>query len=245
MNTIRFLLATALLTLASLSCAGDSDVVRMGTEGAFPPYNFINDEGELDGFERELGDELCRRAGLECAWVTNEWDTIIPNLVDGNYDTIMAGMSITPERDEIIDFTQAYIPPTPSVYIALAGAREKATEGRVAAQVATIQADYLSESEATLTEYELAEELVEAVLKGEADTALVDEEFAHDSITEHGDRLVVVGPEVMLGSGTGLGIREDDTELKDTLNRAIGDMKGDGSLNDLIRKWFGEDADTF
>ena len=70
-----------------------ADKVRMGTEGAYPPYNFINDAGEVDGFERELGDELCKRAKLECEWVTNEWDSIIPNLVSGNYDTIIAGMS--------------------------------------------------------------------------------------------------------------------------------------------------------
>ena len=131
----------------------------MGTEGAYPPYNFINDEGEVDGFERELGDELCRRADLECVWVTNEWDSIIPNLVEGNYDTILAGMSITDERDEVIDFTQPYIPPSASVYVALAGAGDGAVAGRVAAQVSTIQADYLSESGATLVEYELAEDV--------------------------------------------------------------------------------------
>ena len=72
-----------------------AETVRMGTEGAYPPYNFINDKGEVDGFERELGDELCSRAKLDCVWVVNEWDSIIPNLVSGNYDTIIAGMSIT------------------------------------------------------------------------------------------------------------------------------------------------------
>ncbi len=91
----------------------------MGTEGAYPPYNFLNDKGEVDGFERELGDELCKRAELTCEWVTNDWDSIIPNLVSGNYDTIIAGMSITAERDEVIDFTQNYIPPDPSAYVGL------------------------------------------------------------------------------------------------------------------------------
>lgn len=58
-----------------------------------------------------MGDELCKRAELTCEWVKNDWDSIIPNLVSGNYDTIMAGMSITDERDEVIDFTQDYFPP--------------------------------------------------------------------------------------------------------------------------------------
>ena len=91
----------AVLLAVSLSCSSAPDAVRMGTEGAYPPFNFINDDGEVDGLERELGDELCRRGNLECTWVTNEWDTIIPNLLDGKYDTILAGMSITDERNEL------------------------------------------------------------------------------------------------------------------------------------------------
>lgn len=241
-----FLAVAALAAVIVLltSCVGDG-TVRMGTEGAYPPYNFINDQGEVDGFERELGDELCRRANLDCEWVTNDWETIIPNLVDGRYDTILAGMSITPKRDEVIDFTQPYIPPIPSVYFAVAGAGDEVVNGTIAAQVATIHADYLSASGATFVEYELVGELIEAVLSGEVDAALVDREFAHTVIAEHGDGLVVVGPDVPLDSGIGIGLREDDTDLKSKLDEAITSMKADGSLNNLIRKWFDDDADTF
>ena len=242
---IRYVSVIAVLLTVSLACHMEQDPVRMGTEGGYPPYNFMNDAGEVDGFERELGDELCRRADLECVWVTNEWDTIIPNLVDGNYDTILAGMSITDERDEVIDFTQAYLPPSPSVYVALAGAGDEAVDGKVAAQVATIHADYLSEAGAALVEYELAEELFEAVLSGDVDAALVDREFAHETMAESGGSLAVVGPDVLLDSGIGIGVREDDSDLKDKLDDAIDSMKEDGSLNSLIRKWFDEDAETF
>ena len=107
----------ALAAMASTAFA--EDTVRIGTEGAYAPWNFINDKGEIDGFERELGDELCGRAKLNCEWVTNDWDSIIPNLVSSNYDVIMAGMSITDERDEVIDFTQNYTPPDPSTFAAL------------------------------------------------------------------------------------------------------------------------------
>ncbi len=242
---VRLALLAAFLVLASLACGGSPDAVKMGTEGAYPPYNFMGDDGEVAGFERELGDELCRRTELDCSWVTNDWDSIIPNLIEGNYDTIMAGMSITAERDEVIDFTQPYIPPTPSVYIALAGSGAEATEGRVAAQVATTHADYLAGTGVTLIEYELAEELANAVLGGEVDAALVDREFAQDTIAENGDQLIVVGPDVPLDSGIGVGIREGDRWLKDRLDEAIDAMKKDGSLNALIKKWFDEDAETF
>ncbi len=242
--TVLTVAAVTAVAMLLASCVGDG-AVRMGTEGAYPPYNFINDQGEVDGFERELGDELCRRADLECTWVTNDWETIISNLVDGRYDTIIAGMSITAERDEVIDFTQPYIPPIPSVYFAVAGAGDEVVNGTVAAQVATIHADYLSASGATFVEYELVGELIEAVLSGEVDAALVDREFAHTVIAEHGGKLTVVGPGVPLDSGIGIGVREDDTDLKDKLDEAIASMKADGSLNNLIRKWFDADADTF
>ena len=242
---VRPIVAAAILISICLSCIGGQDVVKMGTEGAYPPYNVINDDGEVDGFERELGDELCGRANLECVWVTNEWDTIIPNLLAGDYDTIMAGMSITDERDEIIDFTQPYFPPSPSVYIAQSGAGDEAAAGKVAAQVSTVQADYLSESGATLQEYDLAPEVVSAVLNGEVDAALVDLEFARESVDKSAGKLTIVGPRVTLDAGIGVGVRESDSELKDKLDRAIAAMKEDGSLNALIEKWFGHSAETF
>ena len=234
----------ALLAAASLSCGGD-DPIRLATEGAYPPYNFINDDGEIDGFERELGDELCRRADLECTWMTNDWDSTIPNLVDGDFDAVLTGMSITDERDALIDFTQPYIPPSPSVYVALAGAGDAAANGVVAVQVATVQHDHLSAAGATLQEYETAPESIAAVLDGEADAALVDGAFARDSIAESGGRLAVVGPQVPLDGGVGVGVREDASELREKLDRAIAEMKADGSLNALLEKWFGPDAETF
>ncbi|MDP2085683.1 MAG: transporter substrate-binding domain-containing protein, partial [Gemmobacter sp.] len=108
---MKLKLALTLGVLALTATTAMAQTVRMGTEGAYPPFNFINDKGEVDGFERELGDELCKRAALTCEWVTTDWDSIIPNLTAGNYDTIIAGMSITEERAKVISFTQNYTPP--------------------------------------------------------------------------------------------------------------------------------------
>ena len=245
---MKSLLAGAILaSLAalSLSCAGGSDAVRIATEGAYPPYNFINEDGELDGFERELGDELCHRANLQCVWVIDEWDGMISDLAAGDYDVILTGVSITDDRDRLIDFTQPYIRPSPAVFVALANADDKVVNGKVAAQVTTIHADYLSQSGATLLEYEFVPEAIDAVLDGEADAAMVDRGFAMDSIAENEGRLALAGPEVILGSGTAAGVREGDSQLKDKLDRAIHSMKEDGSLNVLIRKWLGPEAQTF
>lgn len=220
---------------AGLALADSHTTVRIGTEGAYPPWNMINDDGEIDGFERELGDELCARAELTCEWVKNDWDSIIPNLVSGNYDAIMAGMSITAERDEVIDFTQAYTPPDPSNYVALSDDADL-EGGVIAAQVGTIQAAYVAESGATLVEFATPDETVAAVRNGEADAVLADSSFLLP-IAEQDADLMIVGPEVLLGDGVAMGLRESDGEMREKFDAAISSMKDDGSLNALIEKW--------
>lgn len=219
--------------------------IRMGTEGQYPPYNFINDKGEVDGFERELGDELCKRATLNCAWVTNEWDSIIPNLVSGNYDTIMAGMSITDERDEVIDFTQPYYPPTASAYMAPAGSDPDLDGGVIAAQVNTIQAGHVAESGAALVEFATPDETVAAVRTGEADAVFADKDYLAPIVAESGGEFEFVGEDVPLGGGIGMGLRESDDELQAAFDAAITSMKSDGTLNAMLKKWFGEDTQTW
>ncbi len=230
----KLILSTAALAFTA-SFAMAQDVVRMGTEGAYPPWNFLNDAGEVDGFERELGDELCKRAELNCEWVTNEWDSIIPNLVSGNYDVIIAGMSITDERDEVIDFTQNYTPPDPSAYVAMSDDVD-VENGVIAAQTGTIQAGYIADSGATLVEFASPEETLAAVRNGEADAVLADKSFLAPFVDEDPD-LVFTGPDVPLGDGVGMGVRESDGELREKFDAAIQSMKDDGSLNEMITKW--------
>ncbi len=226
----------ALAMMAGAAMAESHSVVRMGTEGAYPPYNFINDAGEVDGFERELGDELCARAELTCEWVTNEWDSIIPNLVSGNYDTIIAGMSITDERDEVIDFTQNYTQPDPSAFLAMDGTELDLEGGVIAAQANTIQASYVAEQGATLLDFATPDETIAAVRNGEADAVLADRAYLEPIEAENAD-LVFVGENVLIGGGIGLGLRESDGELREKFDAAIQSMKDDGSLNELIAKW--------
>ena len=209
----------------------------MGTEGAYPPYNFINDAGEVDGFERELGDELCQRASLTCEWVKNDWDSIIPNLKAGNYDTIIAGMSITEERMKEIDFTTNYTQPDPSKYVALSGASVDFNSGVIAAQTGTIQASFVVESGATLVEFATPDETIAAVRNGEADAVIADKAFLDPIVKESGGELSFVGDSVLIGGGIGMGIRKSDSDLKDKFNAAINSMKADGTLNNLIKQW--------
>jgi polar amino acid transport system substrate-binding protein len=238
----KVILATVFASMLAMPAMAET--IRMGTEGAYPPYNFINDKNEVDGFEREVGDEICARANLDCVWVVNDWDSIIPNLVSGNYDTIIAGMSITAERDEVIDFTQEYFPPSPSMYVGLSGASVDVNGGVIAAQTGTIQAGHVASSGATLVEFATPDETVAAVRNGEADAVLADGDYLMPIVSESGGELAVVG-QVGIGGGIGMGIRESDTALKAKMDTAIASMKSDGTLNTMIKKWFGDDALTF
>ncbi|WP_128514081.1 transporter substrate-binding domain-containing protein [Tabrizicola thermarum] len=240
----RLLIATALTGFASTAFA--QDIVRLGTEGAYPPYNFINDAGEVAGFERELGDELCKRAGLTCEWVTNDWDSIIPNLQSGNYDVIIAGMSITDEREQVIDFSQGYLPPASSAYLALS-ADVDLKSGPVAAQTSTIQAAFVAENGMQLVEYATPEETVAAVKNGEAVAVLADKDYLAPIAAESGGQLVLLDKEESIGDGVGLGFRESDDELRAKFDAAIKSMKCDGTLDAMITKpeYFGPEAKTW
>lgn len=234
---MKTLILSASVLAFTASMAMADTVVRLGTEGAYPPFNFLNDAGEVDGFERELGDELCARAELTCEWVTNEWDSIIPNLVSSNYDVIMAGMSITDEREEVIDFTQNYTQPDPSSYAVASGNEDLDVETAViAAQTNTIQAAFVSAMGATLIEFATPEETIAAVKAGEADAVLADNSFLADIVAADPE-LVFLERNELIGGGIGAGVRESDTELKAKLDAAIQSMKDDGSLNALIVKW--------
>ena len=91
----NILLVVLSLSVFGLASIANSQTIRIGTEGAYPPWNNINSAGDLEGAEIDFGNEACERMGVTCEWVTQDWDGIIPALLQGKYDIIIAGMSIT------------------------------------------------------------------------------------------------------------------------------------------------------
>ena len=242
MQVFRVFLMAA-LTPFLVACGG-ADTVVIATGGDYHPFDFINEEGEIDGLERELGDELCLRAGLTCEWVLNDWETMIPDLVAEEFDAIFAGMSITAKREEQIDFTEAYYPPTPSVYVARAGAGDDAVHGVIGVTANTIYSDYFTELDRPFVSLDGSVDAVDAVLNGEVDAVLVDHGYGVERLAEHEGQLAIVGPSILLDRGLGIGVRKG-SDLKGKLDEALASMKADGTLNALILSWVGEEASTF
>jgi octopine/nopaline transport system substrate-binding protein len=109
MKRLATVAVTASLMFAAQAAAQDWSTIRIATEGAYAPWNFTTADGSLAGFEIDLMHDLCERMNAECELVAQAWDGIIPALQAGRYDAIMAGMSITDARKEVISFSRAYV----------------------------------------------------------------------------------------------------------------------------------------
>lgn len=110
--------AAAVAVFAAGPAAAQAKKVRIATEGAYAPWNFTDASGKIVGFEVDLAQDLCKRMGVECEIVAQDWDGIIPALNAGKYDAIMAGMSITDRRREVINFSIPYAA-TPAAFVTL------------------------------------------------------------------------------------------------------------------------------
>jgi polar amino acid transport system substrate-binding protein len=239
----RLILAAAALTAMAAGVSAQ-ETVRIATEGAYAPWNFLDDSGNPAGFEIDLANAICEQAGIECEIVINDWDSIIPNLLAGNYDVIMAGMSITDERLESIDFSDNYFPPDPSRFVTTAGADldfANLSGARVGVQGATIQAAWAEENLAennTIVSFGTADQAMADLAAGNLDTILADGAYLEPVVSASNGAIVFAGDDIMIGNGVGAGIRKGDTEILNTWNEALGALKADGTVDALIAQWF-------
>ena len=139
MNIIK---KTILTVLASLLFIGNvsADNIKIGTEGAYPPWNSKDAAGNLIGFEVELANELCKIMRHNCTIVEQDWDGMIPALVSRKFDAIMAGMSITDERKKTINFSQGYADEVASLAV-MKGSKNAGLKTLSAINLTSISAD--------------------------------------------------------------------------------------------------------
>ncbi|MEM1286840.1 MAG: transporter substrate-binding domain-containing protein [Pseudomonadota bacterium] len=246
--------AVAAIATVSLSLGANAalaqDVVRIGTEGAYPPYNFTDSDGNLVGFEIDLANAICVEAGVSCEFVAQDWDGIIPALLASRYDAIMAGMSITEERKEVVDFTRMYFT-TPARFIAAkdSGITETTPEAlagkTIGTQSATIHANFLEDlyDDSDIRLYPTQDEVNLDLAAGRIDLLLADSSATADWLeTDDGSCCAYLpgdytDPEYF-GEGVGIAVRQEDDELREKLNAAITTLEADGTIDALAAEWF-------
>lgn len=268
-------IAAAILALAPAAQAKDWTHITIATEGAFPPYNFHAPDGSLDGFEIDYAHALCGRMKVTCDIIAQDWDGIIPGLQAGKYDAIMAAMSITPKRREVLAFAGPYIgspttfavskdsgggklPMTGTVVqlddaaaakIALEPVRQ-ALKGKIlGVQVSTIQSDvanaYFKDVLAEIRTYKTTQEEDLDIQAGRIDAILGSEVTLVKSLENPAENALLAGPLLRGGAtgiGSGIGLRKDDPELKAMFDKAIAELKADGTTGKLSVKWFKTDV---
>ena len=241
---MKKLVLAAVAALALGTPAMAQEAVRIATEGAYAPWNFLDDSGAPAGFEIDLGNAICEKAALSCEWIINDWDSIIPNLLAGNYDLIMAGMSITEERLATIDFTQNYFPPDPSKFVAAPGSTldfANLSGARIGVQGGTIQAAYAEANLAsgnTGVSFTTADQNMADLMAGNVDTILADGAYLEPVVAASNGAIEFVGEDILIGGGVGAGLRKDDADLKTKIDDALTALKADGTVDTLIAKWF-------
>ena len=229
---------TILTVLASLLVIGNvyADKIKIGTEGAYPPWNSKDASGNLIGFEVELAQELCTIMKAECTIVEQDWDGMIPALLMRKFDAIMAGMSITDERKKTITFSQGYADEVASlavmkgsslegmdtpegINLSLGGSAVKkalktltgALAGKtVCTQTGTIHQNFLESGDVgsiNVRTYKTQDEVNLDLTSGRCDVALAAAVAFTDYADKSGEAVVLVGPTFSGGAfGNGVGV---------------------------------------
>lgn len=216
--------------------------VNFGTTANLAPYNFLDNEGTVAGFEADLAKLICTRADLDCAWVPTPWGQLIPDLRAGDIDVIMSDFQITPARKLLISFSKPYFPVGPDAVMVLAGGFPPSAGSPVGALQGTFQAGYVQKKGWALTQYSGPADGLEALQAGEISAYIGDQAHLQSVINANPGvyHLAIRGIAVddSKDGGIGLGVRPGDMGLLSTLNSAIAGLKADGTLDALIGKWF-------
>ena len=264
MNKWVATIAGAALAL-SVTAANAQDTIRIGTEGAYPPWNYTEANGELAGFEIDLAHAMCEKMGATCEFVAQDWDGIIPALMNGRYDAIMAGMSITEERRQQINFSSGYVT-DPAYFLAPKSSSlqdaetleqlQAAIDGKiVGVQGSTIHQNFVDEylgDSVELRLYDTQENMELDLSAGRVDAALADY-AAWRAFMEKADgaSFDIFGPKLsgsdypVFGEGVGVGLRKEDEELLEKINTALAALKEDGTITVLSNQYFGYDITMF
>lgn len=229
--------------------------VRIGVEGAYPPFSYVQPDGELAGFDIDIAKALVEAMGAEITLVAQDWDGMIPALMAKKYDGIIASMSITEERKKKVNFSKRYYR-TPVKFIAKKGSvpvfSEDVLKGKaVGVQRATVSDQYLTDvygKDVEIKRYGSQDEAYLDLIAGRVDMLLADSVTLSDGFLkkEEGQDYEFVGPDFTdpkwFGDGIGVALRKQDKDLEELFNKAIDTIRANGVYKSIQDKYFDFDV---
>ncbi|SCM66715.1 ABC transporter substrate-binding protein [Donghicola eburneus] len=255
-NKLAAVLATTAIA-ASMATSAWAQSLRLGTEGAYPPFNYIEADGKIAGFDVEIGLELCKRMEVECEVVAQDWDGIIPGLLANKYDFIIASMFITEERQKQVDFTDPYYLAAMTHVVPVGSDitefSNEALSGKViGAQSGTTQADFIEATYpgADIRLYPTQDEVNLDMASGRIDMQVGDMLPMLDWTTKSDDGACCelagdpITDPAFVGDGVGIAVRQEDDELREKLNAALMEIRADGTYQAINDKYFDIDVYT-
>ncbi len=234
---------------AAPALAKDWKTVRIGIDATYPPFESVNPQGKIVGWEVEYAEELCRRMKVTCTFQSQDWDGIIPALIAGKFDMIMSSMSITPPRQKLVDFSAPYyfIPP---VFMAAASNKSDdvspaGLKGRtIGTQSSTTFSNYLEKFHAgsEIKLYPGGDEPQIELANGRLDYTVTSLIVASTFIEKNPGccRIVAVIPPNLeiFGPGTGAAFRKEDADLRAMFDKAVAEVDADGTFKTIADKYF-------
>lgn len=224
--------------------------ITIATEGAFPPFNYLDRKGMPAGFEMELAQEACQRIKAECEFIALKWDELIPGLLEKKFDIIMSSMEVTRERRQRMGLSRRYYL-SPGAFIAPKGAPYDGPPSllrnkRIGIQKDSTHADWADKSfrrSAQLRRYASVQEALTALANDEVDAVFGDKaQLWLWSQKPEGKCCELVGQDIKdtqtLGVGVAAGLRKEDGKLREAFNKALGEMVADGTYKKLNDKYF-------
>ncbi len=255
MKRAKLTIALAVAVLAmGMSLAQAAEKLRIGVEGAYPPFSWKEADGTLKGFDIEIALALCERMGRECELVEQDWDGIIPALLARKYDAIVASMSITEERKKRVDFTKKYYN-TPARFVAAKDSKLEPTpagmKGKVVGtQRGTTHQCYMEKMfpGTKLRLYGTQEEVFLDLSAGRIDASISDSTQASDGFlnTDAGKGYDFLGGVQYdlgcHGEGAGIAVRKGEDDLREAFNKAIQEIRSDGTYMKINDRYFDFDV---
>ncbi|HEX7912408.1 MAG TPA: ABC transporter substrate-binding protein [Paraburkholderia sp.] len=248
----KLALCFALAAIATGAYAKDWSTIRFGVDASYPPFESKGTDGKLTGFDIDLGNQICARLKAKCVWVENDFDGMIPALKAKKFDGVLSSMSMTPQRAEQINFS-AKLFNTPTRLIAKKGSTllptpESLAGKTIGVEQGTIQETYAKTywepKGAKVVPYQNQDQVYTDLLSGRLDGALQDAVQADIGFlnTPRGAGFQFAGKDIVdakiLGNGAGIGLRKDDVDLKEKIDKAIADIIKDGTYKAIEKKYF-------